>query len=291
VKVKPLDQGQQDTHGQQETTSVENMYPQQKERLNPYDGIPENITSRWSNNCNSKCSWTTCAPAQQPKLDAQRRVMKEFLRLASSLNVQPITCAGSLIAALYRNSTIMRWDHDIDTMIWAHETIKFEEIREQYNKENQGKFYINVQPEWRRRCDCPNVAILRVDPIKTPKNGGGGFVAPNMRLVHVYKRRGRKQAVWMDVFPVYAEKFGPEEGAAIVQNNTFQYIEMYSKVYVYNQIPKSSMFPLQSCYLEGMQFWCPRNGEEVLTKAYKRNVRAPDHHLNLNTGCWVKGAK
>ena len=62
--------------------------------------------------------------------------------------------------------------------------------------------------------------------------------------------------------------------------------------YEYVNIPRNEIFPLEKCYLEGLKTWCPADGASVLSRTYRsRNLQEPDHHLDYDTGCWVKGKK
>jgi len=261
----------------QQTTSVD-VYPQITEPIEPYSQIPRSVKLNWTKGCRKACRWRMCSVDLKlfQKDEILRNGLEEWMRICNHLNITTIAAFGSLIAALYRNSTIMRWDGDIDMYIWAHDTALVEAFAEKYNKKQQNDTpQLMIQPYWRHKYQKePPYGGRR----SAYEHGVRKFLAPNLRLF-------LSKALFIDVWPIYADDFGPEEGVRHVDDA--KTLQILKNSYDYARIPHNWIFPLQPCYLEGVPIQCPAQGSAVLKKIFGTAPIHPDHELDLQTGCWV----
>ena len=176
--------------------------------------------------------------------------LEEWLRICRHLNITTVVAFGSLIAALYRNSTIMEWDYDIDMYIWAHDTALVEAFAEKYNQKRQNDTSSStpaelvVQPDWRHKYqkEAPYYGGRRF----AYEHGVRKFVAPNLRLI-------LSKALIIDVWPIY-DVDGPQQQqqqqeGAVAAHHDAQTLQILKSNYDYAKIPRNWMFPLQPCYL------------------------------------------
>mmetsp|Transcript_2652 Transcript_2652/g.5665 ORF Transcript_2652/g.5665 Transcript_2652/m.5665 type:complete len:456 (+) Transcript_2652:2-1369(+) len=245
-------------------------YPQHESMPDPLGHIPQNIQDSWGSDCNGNCPRHRCAI----KVDADvtrsrlRIVLREWMRVTSLLNVTTINAYGSLIASLYRNATTMGWDTDVDMLMWAHDVGIVENYAKAYSALNQNSsFELIVHPDWRQKRYEDRSYFVHFD-------------SPCLRLYF--------KGYFVDVWCMYADSQSAGEGAHHMDN--FTHVQMYDKNSKWVEVPRDWMFPLQRCYLNGIPTECPSRGEWVLQQIYHADVRIPDHHLDLKTGCWEDGA-
>lgn len=259
--------------------TVVDKYPEHPTALDPYANVPASVQSNWASDCGGSCGpWWKCATANKHAVKSVRESLVEWIRITDALGITTISSYGSLIASLYRNSTMMRWDTDVDILIWAHDTEKLEAYSSEYNKQ-QERFRLVLQPEWRHKYDMNPPEGKR----KYHKDDDVDWVTPNLRLVD------KTTNLFIDVWAMYADDYGPEDGASHADNcTTVQLLESSEESYV--QAPREWIFPLQSCYLEGIKMACPSRGGLFLTKLYGADVTEPNHRLDVSTGCWNSNA-
>lgn len=236
--------------------------------VSPYKEVSKEAFKRWGTNCHKKCKAAKCSVSRVNIETTLKRLLKEWVSLANNIKISTWNWAGTLIESRHRGNALKQWDTDIDMMIWARDTSKIESFMDEYNARPNNPFQIVVQPDWR----CPFIKPYQKSGRRYYKNAGVRFVAPNARLIE------RKSMLHVDVWVLVDA--GNGNGKMIDRN------------YNYLQHPLSNIFPLQTCYIEGIKTWCPANGNKITARHYHDDsVAQPNHELDMETGCWVKKKK
>lgn len=268
--------------------------------ISPYANVTKDDLKKWGNKCQNKCHYSKCSTARQEIDKTLKIVLKEWLRLTSGegeLNMCTFNCFGSLISSRFRGNVLMQWDTDFDYLIWAHDTEKIEQFMDEYNNRPNNPFRLTVQPDWRckfnefddenwggRRYYNKNGRQVKTSSLADGFSGVSDYVAPHSRLIH-------RATNWhVDIWAMYAGNYSATKGKDFAE--TIQSVNFLDVEYEYVNIPRNEIFPLEECYLEGLKTWCPVDGASVLSRTYRsRNLQEPDHHLDYDTGCWVKEGK
>jgi hypothetical protein len=172
----------------------------------------------------------------------------------------------------------MRWDTDVDVLMWAHEMI----VLEVYTIQNRNtSLKLVLHPDWRYKF------------VKNPPTNGGppylgdggrnyyplGFTAPCARLYYA--------TVHVDVWCMYADDHSGEDGVAYVGKGDFKSVQILAPSYDWLSIPREWLFPLQPCFLDGILLNCPAQaGGRLLQEIYNADVSDPDYLLDQATGCY-----
>lgn len=262
------------------------IYPIAPHALDPYDDIPDMVKMFWKPDCGGKCRrefQCFASPQRTVFNSALQSLLGEWLRIVDHLNMTAMLHCGSLIASLYRNGTRMRWDHDFDANIWAHDTVLLKRYANTYNA-MQGNFDLSIQPNWKKKYDISRKDLGGRELYRF--RGHRGFASGNARLYH------RKTGKFMDVYPMYADNHGGEEGKDYVVDNNYTNITIYQTNCSYATVPKEWIFPLETCYLEGHQALCPAQPAPLLAAAYPDtpNLEKPNMLLDWKTACWEKAS-
>lgn len=242
----------------------------------------------WKQKCDNKCPYYKCEMERKKITNYIKPLIREWINLTDKvgeLDVITFNWAGSLIASTYRDESVMHWDADVDFMIWAHDTEKIEQFMDQYNQRKNNPFEIKLQPDWRCKYNRGNRQYYNSSGSRVsmrPKKGID-FIAPNVRLIH------RKSHFHLDVWAMYAGDHSPKDGKQFEETtNTVNFLNYKYRTF---KRPITDIFPLKTCYLEGIQSWCPANAQNILREEYGPSVSTPNHVLDQETGCWVKPVK
>lgn len=235
------------------------IYPIAPHALDPYDDIPDMVKMFWKPDCGGKCRrefQCFASPQRTVFNSALQSLLGEWLRIVDHLNMTAMLHCGSLIASLYRNGTRMRWDHDFDANIWAHDTVLLKRYANTYNA-MQGNFDLSIQPNWKKKYDISRKDLGGRELYRF--RGHRGFASGNARLYH------RKTGKFMDVYPMYADNHGGEEGKDYVVDNN------------YTNITIKPTAPMQRSRKSGYFHW-----KHAIWKVTRRCVR----HSPLR--CWLR---
>lgn len=245
----------------------------------------------WKPKCDKKCPYYKCELERRKISNNIKPLIQEWIKLTDKdgeLNIITFNWAGSLIATSYRNETIMHWDTDVDFMIWAHDTEKIEDFMDKYNQRENNRFKIIVQPDWRCKYNSIDKGNRQYynssgSSVSTRPTNGINFVAPNARLVD------RETHFHLDVWAMYAGDHSAIQGKNFEE--TTPTVNFLNYQYKQFERPIQDIFPLKTCYLEGIRSWCPTNPQNILNEEYGPTVSKPNHVLDEDTGCWVKPVK
>lgn len=245
----------------------------------------------WKPKCDRKCPSYKCELERRRISNIIKPLIQEWINLTDTggeLNIITFNWAGSSIASTYRNESIMHWDTDVDFMIWAHDTEKIEDFMDKYNQRENNQFKLIIQPDWRCKYNKNDKGNRRYynsfgSSMSTRPKNGIKFVAPNVRLVD------RKTHFHVDVWAMYAGEHSATQGKKF--EKTTPTVNFLNYQYEQFQRPIEDIFPLKTCYLEGIRSWCPANAQNILNEEYGSTVSKPNHVLDEDTGCWVKPVK
>ena len=248
--------------------------------------------SRYPIKC-KKCSTKRGKCASSKKEFQLKSVLKEWARVTNLANIETFLAYGSLLANVHRRGEFIKWDTDIDVIIWAHDTKKLEDFAKVYNVHNAGgklskhrykkpTFYLAVQPEWRLKYHNDEAFGGRKYH-EYPKT----FVAPNARLYNL------ASDTYVDIWPLYCA--GTNVTMTMANFGSCPHVEFVgnpSESYGYSYpLRREDVFPLNECELGGVQgLRCPQKPEVLLKSTYGSSVSIPDHYLSTKTGCWETGS-
>ena len=217
-------------------------YPQITENPDLLSRLLPEIRSQWTKTCREKCTEQMCAAScvLERKDKTLTAGLKQWVHIAQYLNITTVPAYGSLIAALYRNSSIMPWDFDVDMFIWAHDTPAIQSFLRTHNK--------TPKSQSSRLRFMPYTPQLHKSPTPGQKvcPQGGPICGPTLRLE-------LQDELHIDVWSMYADNVGPQDGAVYAGNcSTLQFIipSQDDVAGEYTSLPCSSMFPLQRCYYD-----------------------------------------
>lgn len=245
----------------------------------------------WKPKCDRKCPYYKCELERRKISKNIKPLIQEWIKLTDKdgeLNIISFNWAGSLIATSYRNESIMHWDTDVDFMIWAHDTEKIEDFMDKYNQRENNQFKLIIQPDWRCKYNNNDKGYRQYynssgSSVSTRPTNGIKFVAPNVRLID------RETHFHLDVWAMYAGDHSAIQGKKFEE--TTPTVNFLNYQYKQFQRPIQDIFPLKTCYLEGIRSWCPANAQNILNEEYGSTVSKPNHVLDEDTGCWVKPVK
>jgi hypothetical protein len=284
-------------------STVFNMH----EYKNPYENIKYTTRKSWGHWCKGKCRQKYCARSRWNIDQTLNLIMKEWVRISGpsegNMDIFSVLMYGSLIASTYRGNVIMKWDTDVDFVMWGHDSIHIEAFMQTYNSRINNEFYLVLHPDWRckfkeepqnwngRSYYHSNGTVAKFDLkervhfYRLGDKYAAPFVAPNVRLYH-------KRSNWyIDVFAMYSgtaeDDTKPMQSKHISKTNPHIHL-IRPKTYDYVNILRNDMFPLQRCQLQGIKLWCPNKPKLILKQLFRGDPIKPDHRLNLKSGCWQK---
>lgn len=265
------------------------LYPNNKQPIDVYADIPKDVQTNW--NC-SGCSWMECSNSKDRSLFDEHIVkcLQRWFGIANELGLLSVPIYGTLIASYYRNATILKWEKDIDLWVWAHDVATLIDYQETYNEKHHtgnlsSKFpyesWIEIQEEWKTKYKKARYQRAARFHYELPKRLDF-WCGP---CIH---------STFVDITPIYPDacdpaKQGMDHCRQLVESGNYTTIQFFTKKYQLKQIPKSELFPLEPCYLNGVRASCPAKPVKILNHLYHGiDVALPDHYLNQTTGCWVQ---